>query len=403
MAHPTMKKEEFLRIQPHTNELILAHGSKKSPYSQRSSMTLSEILDLPIALFSLPIVGFLALLTGPFRARKQKFNPKQSIAASLLLHVGYAVLRRSLLPSTITTYKFFIWGHGLKDQSIALGEGATGHWLGNPNAKNVLIWIHEILELKHEVGGGWAVPANRGYFAFFHKFLKEMRAAGKDIAVFAVAYTLAPKAVYPTQFRQSVTAVRYILEKTDRKASNVYLGGDSAGGNLVLAVLSHIAHPHPEIEPLKLAAGEEIGGATLLSPWSSLETTFPPLETEPLGDLIHPGCARPWAGSYLADRERDNYTDPRLAPIGWWHDVPIKHVLVTAGGYELLLPFIEDFADRLIEGLGEGKVEYFVGPREAHVAPMFNLLLGDRAETEQGKRIKTFYREVINNDRLPSL
>jgi acetyl esterase/lipase len=242
------------------------------------------------------------------------------------------------------------------------------------------------------------VPANRGYFIFFNKFIKEMGAAGKDIAVFMVAYTLVPKAVYPTQLRQSVTAVRYILEKTDRKAGNVYLGGDSAGGNLAIAVLSHIAHPHPEVEPLTLAAGEEIGGATLLSPWSSLETTFPLLDTEPLGDLIHPDCAAPWAGSYLAERERDNYTDPRLAPIEWWHNVPIKRVLVTAGGYEILLPFIEDFADRLKESLGDDRVEYFVGAGEAHVAPMFNLLLGDKVETEQGKRVKTFYREVVNND-----
>lgn len=229
-----------------------------------------------------------------------------------------------------------------------------------------------------------------------------MHAANKDISVFVVAYTLVPKAVYPTQLRQSVTALRYILSKTDRKAGNVYLGGDSAGGNLVLGVLSHIAHPHPQIETLSLAPGEKIGGATLLSPWTSLETTFPPQDTEPLGDLIHPDCAKPWAGGYLAGRDRDNYTDARLAPIEWWHNVPIKHVLITAGGYELLLPFIEDFASRFKEGLGNevaedgnAKVDFFVGAGEAHVAPMFNLMIGDKVETEQGKRVKMFYREFV--------
>lgn len=228
-----------------------------------------------------------------------------------------------------------------------------------------------------------------------------MRSANKDISVFVVAYTLAPKAVYPTQLRQCTTAVRYIIEKTDRKADNIFLGGDSAGANLVLGVLSHIAHPHPEIEPLQFSSpAEQIGGATLLSPWSSLETTFPPQATEPLGDLIHPGCAKPWAGSYLGGRKRDNYTDARLAPIEWWHNLPIKHVLVTAGGYELLLPYIEDFADRLKEGLdgtdkSGGKVEFFLGEKEAHVAPIFNLMLGDNVETQQGNRVKAFYKEFV--------
>lgn len=259
------------------------------------------------------------------------------------------------------------------------------------------------IKKKKKKGGGFAIPANRGYFAFFDKFLAEMRSANKDISVFLVAYTLVPKAVYPMQLRQCTTALRYILDKTNRKAGNVYIGGDSAGGNLVLAVLSHVAHPHPEVEPLKLTDGEEFGGATLLSPWTSLETTFPPQDTEPLGDLIHPDCAKPWAGSYLAGRARDNYTDARLAPTEWWHKLPIKHVLVTAGGYELLLPFIEDFASRLKEGLDGsdsegGKVEFFVGEKEAHVAPMFNLMLGDTVETEQGKKMKAFYREVVDSN-----
>jgi acetyl esterase/lipase len=237
------------------------------------------------------------------------------------------------------------------------------------------------------------VPANRGYFIFFDKFLKEMEAAGKDVAVFVVAYTLIPTETYPTQLRQSVSGLRYILQQTNRKADNVFLGGDSAGGNLVLGVLSHLAHPHPEIEPLKLAAGEEIGAATLISPWTSMETTFPPQETEPLGDLIHPNCAKFWATGYLAGRPRDNYTDARLAPVEWWNNVPVKRVLVTAGSYELLYPFIQYFSEKFSEGLGKDKVEYFVGAKEAHVAPMFNLMLGDKVETEQGKRVKSFYRE----------
>jgi hypothetical protein len=63
-------------------------------FTKRSHMTFFEILDLPIALLSVPIVGFLALLAGPFRARKQRLNPEQGVARTLLLHVGYSILRR---------------------------------------------------------------------------------------------------------------------------------------------------------------------------------------------------------------------------------------------------------------------------------------------------------------------
>lgn len=63
-------------------------------FTKRAHLTFYEIIDLPIALLSIPIVGFLALLTGPFRARKQKRNPQQGVARTLLLHVGYSILRR---------------------------------------------------------------------------------------------------------------------------------------------------------------------------------------------------------------------------------------------------------------------------------------------------------------------
>jgi hypothetical protein len=32
-------------------------------------------------------------------------------------------------------------------QNVDLGDGASGHWVGNKNAKNVLIWIHGTFRL----------------------------------------------------------------------------------------------------------------------------------------------------------------------------------------------------------------------------------------------------------------
>lgn len=79
-------------------------GASGKPALQMTSMSLYELLDLPFALLSIPVVGFLALLSGPMRARKQRLNPNQTIAKTLFLHIGYAILRRivtRLTPSQI--------------------------------------------------------------------------------------------------------------------------------------------------------------------------------------------------------------------------------------------------------------------------------------------------------------
>ncbi|PYH43236.1 uncharacterized protein BP01DRAFT_105853 [Aspergillus saccharolyticus JOP 1030-1] len=60
-----------------------------------------------------------------------------------------------------------------------------------------------------------------------------------------------PTATYPTQLRQGVSCLRYVLNH--HQPADVILGGESAGGNLVFSVLAHLVRLHPEIERLGLA------------------------------------------------------------------------------------------------------------------------------------------------------
>lgn len=166
-----------------------------------------------------------------------------------------------------------------------------------------------------------------------------MKASGKSVAVFCLSYSLSDQKPYPTQVTQAVECLRYILEQTHRKPSNIFLGGDSAGGNLVAGVLSHIAHPHPKIDPLVLA--ENLAGAVFIGPWTSLETDFQGLVIYSGGDLISHDVAESWCASYLGTSKRDNYTDLSNAPTDWFADFPVQTVLVTAGGNEILYPTIE--------------------------------------------------------------
>jgi hypothetical protein len=40
-------------------------------------------------------------------------------------------------------------------------------------------------------------------------------------------------------------------------------------------------------------------------------------------------------------------------------------------------------------------VEFFIGPREGHVAPIYNLYVGDKTETQQGRKLKAWLREIL--------
>ncbi|OJD12732.1 hypothetical protein AJ78_06710 [Emergomyces pasteurianus Ep9510] len=350
-------------------------------------LTFWEKLDMIPGLCSVVLVALYAVVTGLWRSEKQ---PK-----TLTLHVGYAILRKAtarfsplqlqlVMPPTNKIYEIYAKKASRPVQSVELPYGVHGHWVGDKDAKNVLIWYH---------GGGFALPANMGYFRFFSRIIADMRKEGKPLAVFCPTYTLTPHAVYPTQIRQAVECLRYILDTTGREPGNVFLGGDSAGGNLVGAVLSHVAHPHRQID--KVSMSENLGGAVLVSPWTTLETDYPPDQIiDPQGDLITHAVGEPWGGSYLGTTKRDYYTDLSMAPADWYHDFKVNSILILGGEHEILLPAVKDLATKVKDGFSN--VEFFVGKREGHVASIYNLYLGDKTETDTGRRMKVWLQELLN-------
>lgn len=266
-------------------------------------------------------------------------------------------------------------------RTVSLESGGYGHWIGSPDASHVLIWYH---------GGGFGLPANRGYFKYFARLLADAnKSQPNSLSVFCLTYTLAPHAQYPTQLRQAVDCLRHVLET--HTPEKVLLGGDSAGGNLVGGVLSHLAHTHPEIKPIKLS-GAQIKGAIMLSPWTSLDSEFPDQIIDSRGDIITEYVAAPWAGAYLGSAARDFYTDLSRAPTEWYAAFPVERMLVCAGGTEIMLPLLEDLAGKIKAGR---QVEFVVGERECHVAPVYHLYVGEGTETEQGREVKVFLRECI--------
>lgn len=114
-------------------------------FNPQVKLSLAEKLDLLPALVSVSLAAFYALLTGIWRSERQ--------AKTLFLHFGYAIFRKVtarmspsqiqfVSPTSDKIYNRFAKKSGRVPESVELGHGALGHWIGDRNAPNVLVWFH---------------------------------------------------------------------------------------------------------------------------------------------------------------------------------------------------------------------------------------------------------------------
>ncbi|PGH06482.1 hypothetical protein GX51_02306 [Blastomyces parvus] len=350
------------------------------PATYPPKLTVVEKLDLISARFSLIASTIYAAITGAFRGQSgHKYYNK---------HISHAVIKaaldrlstrqaQALNPPTNQVYELFATKRGFKPQTVQLDHGAQGHWIGNKDAKNVLIYFH---------GGGFAGAAGPAFFQLQYGILEQLKAAGKDIAIFFITYTLTPHAVYPTQLTQAVGALRYIVDINGRSPSNIFLAGDSAGGNLVLGILSHLSHPHKAIEPLELS--EPLAGALPISPWVSFSLDYPSVEENKDKDILSASILRRWSSLYVADSEPDNYMEPLRAPADWWKDLKVRDVLILTGSDDVFRSPIEEFVEKFKTAFPN--TTFVVGKDECHDGPIISLMVGDKSVTEQEKAYTTF-------------
>lgn len=189
------------------------------------------------------------------------------------------------------------------------------------------------------------MAAGATHFDFWLDLLQVINENGHDVAVFFPRYTLTPHEVYPTQLRQAVGALRYILTDTGRAPSNVIVGGDSAGGNLAMAVLLHLSHPHPAIDPITLSS--PLAGVFGYAPWINFSQDWPSFKDNVSRDVLTDRALLRWSNAYLDGKPGDSWSEPGRAPADWWQDAKTEQILLLAGGDELLLSSIESFAKKV--------------------------------------------------------
>lgn len=177
-------------------------------------------------------------------------------------------------------------------------------------------------------GGGYAFDA-----AVSRHFIAQL-ASWTGMPIFAPAYRLTPEHPHPAQLDDGVAAYRWLLEQgTDPSA--IVVSGDSAGGHLVLMLLSVLNEqslPQPAI-------------GIALSPWTDIGERGDSQFGHDRYDMVQ-GYQTIRYGRWL--RGDTSFTEAELSPIArdFRGSAPIY---LQAGGKEILVDMIRDFAHLLVE------------------------------------------------------
>ncbi|KAF9033138.1 Alpha/Beta hydrolase protein [Panaeolus papilionaceus] len=285
------------------------------------------------------------------------------------------------------------WSEGAKSAPLieSIEGGGPLYWMGPPKADKIVLYIH---------GGGFALPLAIysvdfwGYFRGQFSFKDNIQ-----VSVACLDYTLMVEdnSSFPVPVHQSVLAVQHILN-SGVHPSDLYLAGDSAGGNLVVQVLLHMIHPYPSIPVLP--QGAKLAGAFLISPWVVL---LPKSEGSFGGmydniDIISSGTIKEfadWVVSGLQDPDKMlPYMDSRFGPEGWYDGLEdvVERVLISIGGAEVLRDSILEFSER-VEKVHKGTTT-IMDKHGLHDEVLLDFLVpGEKKFTEMSSKMFQWFRE----------
>jgi acetyl esterase/lipase len=194
----------------------------------------------------------------------------------------------------------------------------------------------------------------------------------------SVAYRQPPENRFPAAVDDVVAAYRGLLD-SGIAAERISIAGDSAGGNLCLALMLR----------LKSEGLPQPASATLICPAPDLALPGASWNREPfLGYLTRP-IAKAWLDHYV---DPEQYKDPFASPIhGDLRGLP--PILMHAGTIEGLFDEIEILADKLRKA--DVALTYRVVPEMPHV---WHLFVGMIPEAEESLREIANFIETTTRD-----
>jgi acetyl esterase/lipase len=203
---------------------------------------------------------------------------------------------------------------------------------------------------------------------------------------------LYPTAKFPTQLIQAVSALEHLFSR-GIKPADLYLVGDSAGGALILQILSHLLHPYPNVPKLEL--DQPFCGIFLMSPWVSLSTSSPSFITNSDSDVLPKETWGYLASGITKDLPETGvpYLEALRAPDHWWNDLKncVKRICIYAGEVECLRDDILTLAEKLKQD--HDSIDIMVQKGGVHTDPYLNRLAGEKDDVEVKEFILRFLKD----------
>ena len=255
---------------------------------------------------------------------------------------------------------------------------------GKGNASKAIYYIH---------GGAFVAPLNIFYRNLSSYFIK----AANDAEVVLLDYSLAPEFCYPTQLDEAYDVWNEITDKLGYSPKDVLIGGDSAGGNIVLSLMLKLRDEGREM-PL---------GAFCISPWADMtasgesyfknygrDVVFGQKGVKATDELrlrlIESTLFSP-VGNIPLEKRSESYISPVF---GEYHGFP--PMMFTVGEYEMLFSDTYDIAKKLEKE--NIQVELEIGKRMFHVYALLRNILPESRRSF--KRILAFIEKCYKNKDL---
>lgn len=283
----------------------------------------------------LVVCASIAFLAGLIRSSKERTTFKDYVLCYLVRTFNSNVTIRQnqyLRGDSLVVYHTFAQEALFTLEVVRLEDKTEVCWLGSPDTVNTLLWLH---------GGTYTSPAGISHMKLLQNFISKANTQGNKLSVLILSYDLAPFATYPAQLGQAESALTYLLETVGRLASQIILGGDSAGGNLALALLLHLSHPHPSL--IACPPTTVLKSVVLVSPRVTFTQNTPSMKRNATTDFVYlPSLARS-SEAYLAGSPVDAYNTPSAAPVGWWKNLRTEGIKLMAGSNECFLDDVKAF------------------------------------------------------------
>ena len=182
---------------------------------------------------------------------------------------------------------------------------------------------------------------------------------------------------FPTALLDALAGYNYLVNIAGYHPSNIIVAGDSAGGNLTLALARYLVENSGVTDVL---LPNPPGGLLLLSPWTDFSDSHDLPGSSSLtnkGDVFEDltdkaGVAyyakRAFLGPYgLGMAATNRYISPAsLHPLAHASFIGFPRTFIQAGGAERLLDQIRTLRDKMVADIGEDNVTYYEGADAIH-------------------------------------